>query len=614
MKKFFGTALFSVLSLCAFAQNEISYTVTFPNLIHHEAEISLSIPNVPAGSLKVRMSRSSPGRYATHEFGKNIYNFKAFDKDGKSLEVNQPAGDEYEISNHGNSIRVTYTVFGNWIDGTYAGFDETHAHMNIPATFAFPVGLDARSRLVEFKYADKQNWKVATQLKPMGKNIFYAANLQYFMDSPVEITNYKTAKWEVKNNDGKVQTIHLVTHSNDTQATIDGYAEMLKKMVDEHFAVWGEFPTYDYGNYYFLDDVYPDNAGDGMEHRNSTSIVQRTPKIEGYESNLLGTFSHEYFHSWNVERLRPKTLELFNFEHANVSDELWLAEGFTQYYGGLLLTRSGLKTVDNALQAFSGMVNSVLNTPGAKQFSPVQASRYAVFADAGVAIDQTNKANIFLSYYTYGAATALALDLHLRSEFKLTLDDYMRALWKAYGKPEIAYSVPDLEKTLAELTKNPIFAKDFFKRCIYGTEKNDYTKLLLNAGFVVQKANPGKAYTGLGRLTIANGKVVLPQTLIGSPAYAAGLDVDNILLTMDGKDINTVADVDAITEAHKPGDAISITYLYRGEQKKTTLTLAESPALEIVAIEKVGGSLTPAMQTFRDNWLNSQVKSKQIQK
>ncbi len=610
MKKFLGTTLFSVLSLCVFAQNEISYTVSFPNAIHHEAEISLQIPNVPAGPLTVRMSRSSPGRYATHEFGKNVYKLKAFDASGKPLVVNQPAGDEYEIAEHGNSVKVTYTVFGNWIDGTYAGFDNTHAHMNIPATFAFPVGMDARARLVEFNYADKQNWKVATQLKPMGKNTFYAANLQYFMDSPVEIADYKTAKWEVKNPDGKAQTIHLITHSDDNQAAIDRYAEMLKKMVDEHLAVWGEFPTYDYGNYYFLDDVYPDNAGDGMEHRNSTSIVQRTPKIEGYESNLLGTFSHEYFHSWNVERLRPKTLEPFDFTHSNVSDELWLAEGFTQYYGGLLLTRSGLKTIENSVQAFTGMVNSVLNTPGAKHFSPIEASRYAVFADAGVAIDQTNKANIFLSYYTYGAATALALDLRLRSEFKLTLDDYMRALWKAYGKPEVAYRVSDLEKTLSELTKNPSFAKDFFKRYIYGTEKNDYAKLLLNAGLVLRKANHGKAFTGFGRMNAVNGKVILPQTLIGSPAYVAGLDVDDVLLTIDGKDINAVAAVDAIIDAHRPGDTISITYLYRGEQKTTTLTLTENPTLEVVTIENTGGTLTPAMQTFRDSWLNSQVKSK----
>lgn len=611
MKKFLGAALFSVLSLSALAQNEISYVVSFPNAIHHEAEIAMSIANVPAGNLKVRMSRSSPGRYATHEFGKNVYRFKAFDQGGKPLKINQTAGDVYEIPSHGNQVKITYTVFGNWIDGTYAGFDETHAHMNIPATFAFPVGMDSRPRTVQFKYPEKQGWKVATQLKPIEKNTFYAANLQYFMDSPIEIANYKTAKWEVKNHDGKTQTIHLIAHSNDTQAAIDNYAGMLKKMVDEHYAVWWDFPTYDYGNYYFLEDVYPTNAGDGMEHRNSTSIVQRTEKIEGYESNLLGTFSHEYFHSWNVERLRPKTLEPFNFEHSNISDELWLAEGFTQYYGGLLLTRAGLKTVENAAQAFNGMVNAVLTSPGAKNFSPIEASRYAVFADAGVAIDQTNKGNIFLSYYTYGAATALALDLRLRSEFKLTLDDYMRALWTAYGKPEIPYTVPDLEKSLASLTKNEAFAKDFFGRYIYGKEKNDYTKLLLNAGFVLRKAKPGQAYTGFGSFNQADSKVTVIQTLQGTPAYQAGLDVGDVILSIDGQNVTDASVVDNITKSHKPGNVVEIKYQYRGENKTTKLTFAENPALEIVSIEKTGGTLTPAMQNFRDNWLNSQVNSKQ---
>ncbi|SFH08727.1 M61 family metallopeptidase [Pedobacter insulae] len=590
------------------AQQEISYELSFPNAIHHEAEITMSVPNVPTGTLKVRMSRSSPGRYATHEFGKNVYRFKAFDEQGKKLTVLQLAGDEYSIPNHGNTVKITYTLFGNWIDGTYAGFDETHAHMNIPATFAYPIGMDKRPRTVKFNLTNKQNWKVATQLKPLTNGVYYAPNFQYFMDSPIELASYHTASWNVKNPDGKTQTIHLVSHSKDDQKTIDNYAEMLKKMVDEHFAVWGEFPAYDYGNYYFLHDVYPDYAGDGMEHRNSTVIVQRTPKIAGYESNLLGTFSHEYFHSWNVERLRPKTLEPFNFEHSNMSDELWLAEGFTQYYGNLLLTRAGFKSVENASQTFNGIINTVLNSSGAKNFSPIEASRYAVFADAGVSIDQTNKNNIFTSYYTYGASVALALDLRLRAEFKLTLDDYMRALWKAYGKPEIPYTVPDLEKTLGLLTKNTAFANDFFKKYVYGTEKNDYAKLLLHAGFILRKADPNGAYTGMGRVTFENGKATLGSTMAGTPAYEAGLDFGSMLLTMDGIAIKDQASLNSVTKDHKPGDTINVTYSYYGEEKTTKLTFSENPVLEIIPIEKTGGSLTPAMQTFRDSWLNSQVK------
>ncbi len=590
------------------AQQEISYVVRFPNAIHHEAEITMTIPNAPSTGLRVRMARSSPGRYATHEFGKNIYNLKAFDAKGKSLKITLTQGDEYLISNPSPLVKVTYTLFGNWIDGTYAGFDETHAHMNIPATFAFPVGMDNRPRTVTFNYADQKNWKVATQLKPLGKNTYYAANFQYFMDSPVEIADFKTTKWEVKDLNGKTQTIHLVSHSNDDQPTVDNFGKMIRKMADEQAAVWGEYPNFDYGNYYFLHDVLPHYAGDGMEHRNSTVIVQRTPKIAGNENNLLGTFSHEFFHSWNVERLRPKTLEPFNFTHSNVSDGLWLAEGFTQYYGSLLLTRAGFKTQENAVQTFNGLVNTVLNSPGAKNFSPIQASQYAVFADAGVAIDQTNKNNIFSSYYTYGAAVALALDLRLRADFKLTLDDYMKALWKTHGKLEIAYTMQDLEKVLGQLTKNPTFAANFYKNYVFGIGKNDYASLMLNAGYILKKSNPGKAFTGFGRMTFDGGKATLGQTLKGTPAYEAGLDIENILLTMDGVEIKDQATITKVTDAHKPGDVIAITYSYRGQLKNTQLTFSENPTLDLVSIEQVGGTLTKEMLKFRNDWLNSQVK------
>ncbi|RZL25226.1 MAG: M61 family peptidase, partial [Pedobacter sp.] len=191
MKKILLACGLLTASFVVNAQQEISYEVSFPNAVHHEAQISMTIPNVPTGALKVRISRSSPGRYATHEFGKNVYNLKATDQNGKALNFRLTAGDVYEITSPTKTVKVTYTLFGNWIDGTYAGFDETHAHMNIPATFAFPIGMDARPRTVKFNYADKQNWKVATQLKPTGKDTYYAPNFQYFMDSPIEIAAYK---------------------------------------------------------------------------------------------------------------------------------------------------------------------------------------------------------------------------------------------------------------------------------------------------------------------------------------------------------------------------------------------------------------------------------------
>jgi predicted metalloprotease with PDZ domain len=610
MKNYVIAALLLTATAGVKAQQEISYEVSFPNAVHHEAEVSMNIPNVSANvPLKVRFSRSSPGRYATHEFGKNAYRLKAFDSKGKPLVINQLSGDVFEISQPSNEVKITYTLFGNWIDGTYSGFDETHAHMNIPAVFAFPIGMDKRPRTVKFNYSGKNNWKVATQLKPMGGGVYFARDFQYFMDSPIEISNFNDASWTVKNTDGKTQTIHFIAHSDDNQTTVTNYANMLKKVVAEQQAVWGELPNFDYENYYFLHCVHPSYAGDGMEHRNSTVIVQRTPKIEGNENNLLGTFSHEFFHAWNVERLRPKTLEPFDFTQSNMSNELWLAEGFTQYYGNLTLKRAGFRSLDNIANVFGSLVNAVSNSPGAKNFSPVQASRYAVFADAGVAVDETNQRNIFTSYYTYGAAVALALDLRLRSDFNLTLDDYMRALWKAYGKTEIAYNINDLEKTLASLTKNPTFASQFFKSFVYGTVKEDYASLLLKAGFLLRNTAEGKAFSGVGRLSANEaGQVLMPATLVGTPAYNAGLDMGDVLLKADGVDIKSPKDFDTVTEKHQPGETIEVVFSRKGVERTTKLALTENPYLELVPIEKTGATLTTEMKAFRAKWLETAIK------
>ena len=341
-------------------------------------------------------------------------------------------------------LKVSYTLFANWTDGTYASIDPSHAHLNMPAAFMWVVGQEKRPLKFEFNDLDKYGWKVASQLKNEGANVYSAPNMQYMMDSPTELSAYKESSWDVDNN-GKKEKINLTIHSDDDQATIDNFAKKVQRMVLEEKAVFGELPAYDYGEYTFLGDISLSNSGDGMEHRNSTCITIPIAKVAGFESNLLGVFSHEYFHSWNVKRIRPKSLEPFNFEHADMSSELWFAEGFTQYYGEMVLVRAGFNSVDDYTSTIAGLVNQILNTPGAAKSSAAQMSRYSVFSDAGVSIDPNNQANIFTSYYTYGGAIALALDLRLRSEFNLTLDDYMTTVWLDRGKVMKPYTIPDLQ-------------------------------------------------------------------------------------------------------------------------------------------------------------------------
>ncbi|WP_454804465.1 M61 family metallopeptidase [Mucilaginibacter phyllosphaerae] len=611
--------LFAAAACCTFSvfaqtntkvRNSLYYAVSFPNAAHHEAEVTLTIPDAPQGSFRVRMSRSSPGRYATHEFGKNVYNVKATGVDGEALPLKQVEGDVYEVGDHANIVKISYTLFGNHTDGTYVGIDQSHAHLNMPASLMWVADKSMANRPVKFEFndLDKYGWKVATQLKPEGDNVYSAPNLQYMMDSPTELSNVKTNYWEVVNTNGKKQKVGVAIHSDDDQATVDNFAKMVQKVVLEEKAVFGEQPDYDYGTYTFLDDVHPNNFGDGMEHRNSTCIVDRSEKIAGNEKDLLGTYSHEFFHSWNVERIRPKSLEPFNFEHANMSSELWFAEGFTQYYGELILTRAGINSVDDYTGTIGGLVNSVLAPPAPARYSQTQMSRDAVFTDAGVAVDATNYTNIFTSYYVYGGATALALDLRLRSEFKLTLDDYMRQVWLTHGKPEKAYTIPDLQAVLAKLT-NPKFAAEFFKDYIYGVKKSNYEALLANAGLVLQKAAPGKGWLGRIPGRAGNGGLLITgSTSSNSPAYKAGLDANDTILQIDGKDVKDAASINDIIKDKKPGDKVGVSYKNRTGSHQATIVLEESPSVEVITFEKAGKALTQQQKDFRSSWLSSKVK------
>jgi predicted metalloprotease with PDZ domain len=203
----------------------------------------------------------------------------------------------------------------------------------------------------------------------------------------------------------------------------------LMKLVPEHIKVFGELPKFDHGQYTFIADYMPQITGDGMEHRNSTFISQPRSLFRANFAQL-GTASHEFFHAWNVERIRPAELEPFDFTKANPTPSLWLAEGFTQYYGPLLIRRSGQSTTDEFLTGLSGTLNGVVTGPGRLYGSPQEMSLRAPFVDAAAALDPTNP-NIFTSYYPYGAIVGLALDLQLRGRAKpLSLDDFMKRMWK----------------------------------------------------------------------------------------------------------------------------------------------------------------------------------------
>jgi len=593
---------FLLLAHLSMAQS-IWYAVSFPNAIHHEAEISLTVNQLPKHPAIFRMSRSSPGRYATHEFGKNVYNVRAVDEQNQPLTVTRIDGDVYSVANHKGTVTLSYTLFGNYPDGTYMGIDPQSIHLNIPATFMWIKGFDQRPIEVKFNLPADNMGVVATQLVPTADRFTYTApGLQYFMDSPIKIGKLAIKEWQRSNTDGKSITFRVALEAAVPDSTADGFAKKISRIVDQAKAVYGEFPNYDYGTYTFLASLNPYVRGDGMEHRNSTMIA--VPIAFTGPERVLGVFAHEFFHGWNVERIRPKTLEPFNFEKSNMSYELWFAEGFTQYYGELLLVRAGFTPVDSYMNTLTGIISGKQLTPGGTYFSPIDASCHAVFVDAGVSIDRTNYANMFTSYYTYGAAVALALDLELRQR-NLSLDAYMQAVWQRFGKTEQPYTVDGLQSELGKLT-TPDFARQFFSKYIYGHEAVDYASLLTKAGVALKKAQEGKAWFGNVRYGETDkGLTLLTSTIRDTPLYKSGLDIDDVITSLAGQSVTKTADISTILNQHKPGETLQIAYLHRGEPKTASVTLAENPAISVQLYENASLSLTPAMQTFRDSWLGA---------
>ncbi|HUH46828.1 MAG TPA: hypothetical protein VLZ54_06725, partial [Arenibacter sp.] len=203
MKNIFLSILILALTASLEAQT-IQYKISFENAVHHEAGINALFPDLEPGIFSVRMGRSSPGRYAIHEFAKNVYNFKATDSHGKVLQVNRPNPYQWDITGHNGEVNISYTLYADRGDGTYAQVDETHAHLNIPATFMYAPKLMDREIIVDFKLREDLDWQVATQMEKLTETRFRAPNFQYFMDSPVEISNFSVRQFEVVQN-GKPQ-------------------------------------------------------------------------------------------------------------------------------------------------------------------------------------------------------------------------------------------------------------------------------------------------------------------------------------------------------------------------------------------------------------------------
>ncbi len=508
------TAVLLALWLLALpgAQEAVSYRLTFADRAQHQMQVEAVFTDVPAGPLQLRMSRSSPGRYAIHEFAKNVLEVRATDAAGTPLPIARPNPYQWDVTGHSGEVRVTYRIFGDSVDGTYLAIDSRHAHINMPAAIMWARGFGARPVRIRFDIPAGSSWRVATQLMP-GPDFqtFTAPNLQYLMDSPTELSAFALRTFTVADQ-GQTPVFRFVAHHAGGDAELDAMVRDVEAIVRETRYVFGEYPAFEGNTYTFIADYLPGNDGDAMEHRNSTFLTSPAP-LAGDRTVHLASVAHEFCHAWNVERIRPASLEPFNFEDANRSGELWLAEGFCNYYGSLVLRRSGIFSARAYAADLGSTLSAVIASPGRKVRSVIEMSQLAPLVDGAGFSDPSVANGSYLSYYTWGEAIGAGLDLTLRerSNGRITLDDYMRALWTRYGRSasrlpgyvEAPYTLADLKRTLADVSGDAAFATQFFADYIEGRDIPDYARLLTRAGFVLRPRSSSSRSNGGTEVVLA---------------------------------------------------------------------------------------------------------------
>jgi len=597
MRQLFLSFLFATAVLLLQGQTPIVYRLDLAAIQHHELGVQVAFPGLPPQPLVVRMPTSSPGRYAIHNFAKNVYNVQAYNAQGQALPVSRTGLNEWTVANHGGHVFFNYTLFANRADGTYAKVDNRKLHLNMPATFVYAVGLSQRPVELIIPANQQPDWQVATQLQRLGDRHFRAPNTYYFYDSPTFVGDIRFRRWTVSSG-ARVDTIEMAFLTPDPDSLLDAYAAWTKKVVATEQAVYGELPAYDYGRYTFLCAYNPYVNGDGMEHRNSTVCSASVP-LKGFQNRLIGTIAHEFFHCWNVERIRPAALEPFDFDQANVSGELWFAEGFTSYYDDLSLARAGILSPADYAEGLTGSLNYVLLHPGSQYRSPIEMSQCAPFVDAATSIDGDNFANTYVSYYPYGAVLGLSLDLTLRRDQGTTLDAFMQLVWQRHGQREIPYNIPDLEHALADLTDNPAFANNWFAQHIYQGGLPDVLGQLAEFGIAYEPIQSDTAgFLGLETRPTDDGLQVTGTVFVNNPLYQAGVASGDLLLTLNNLPIFSAADWQAAAATLVPGKTYPVTYRQNGVEEQGEFIATLDPSFRVLLAEKPTSKIRKRLEAW----------------
>jgi predicted metalloprotease with PDZ domain len=609
-----------ISSLVVSAQSQpfrsITYRLSMSKPVSHLFEVSIEVElpeNFNGQSVAFQMAKWSPGRYAVFDFAKNVQEVRAAAGicppramcKMAPRTVKRIDDQTWSVATQGtNSLTFSYKVFGNDLSGTFSQLDERHANYNGGSIYMYVV--DHKPDPVKLVIDPPAGWKIINgRTERQGQTEWSFSNWDILIDTPTEIA----PDWSLDNFEVDGKRYHVMVHSFGPEGgKRPALVKDIEKVVRAQHAMWGppEFDEYTFLIHFAADD----ESGDGMEHLTSTQIIQPGALGDtGMYDSVLGTVSHEFFHVWNVKRLRPFELGPWDFTRPVNTRGLFIAEGFTNYYGHLMLRRAGLWDDSKFLERQSQTVAGIENAPGTHLMSAEESSLSAPFIDGAPHEQKTNLQNTSISYYPKGQLIAMVLDLWLRgrSGGKRSLDDVMRAMYQefylkspnnSYYLRGRGYQPEDLQRVGSEVAG--VDLAGFFDRYVRSTETLPYDEALGYAGLRLNKT-PMKDPFNAGLMVDYEERTAFILTVRNdSPAENAGLQSGDEILEVGGKSL-VKDNWPATISRFKPGQSIPVTVKRDRRTLKVTLVLGGVERFEY-KIEEVTGA-TAEQKRLRTSWL-----------
>lgn len=556
------------------AAPDIDFTVSMPRPWTHLLEVEMRVrwPQMPA-ALDLKMPVWTPGSYLVREYARHVQNFTVKSGSGADLAWDKINKNTWQIVTNGQKeIVARYNVYANELTVRTNDLNDDHAFWNNAALLLFPKGqLTAPSTVKVVPYKD---WKIATGLPRAGTNTFRAANYDILYDSPFEVSNFKEANFT---SHGKP---HRIVMSGEGNYDLTRLAADIPKIVEEGYKVFGELP---YDNYTFLVNLRTGSGG--LEHLNSTALLYDRLGFQPdtQYSKFLHLAAHEYFHLWNVKRIRPDALGPFDYETENYTKNLWFAEGATAYYEAVLLRRAGLISEKEMLADKSRLIEQLQARPGRFETSLEEAS-----FDAWIKYyrPDENAVNNQISYYDKGEIVNMMLDLTIReaSGGERSLDDVLRYLYADFYKKNRNYTAADLQKAAEKAAGKSL--DDFFSKYVRGTVDIDYNATLAGIGLQIKDTSPAnKAYLGAD-LREENGRLTVRAVPAGTPAYEQGLNAGDQIVAVDGYRASLIS-LQTYLANKKPADKVRLTVFRFDKLRDMDITLGTNarPEFAIVPVE-----------------------------